>query len=1124
MKKKNKTILGLLSIVIAVLLFSPAKSEAQDSTSSSRVSYSFAEKSSVPEEHLRLLKEGFPMEIAQADEERFILVYQKQNKTQPPAGSTTVSTEVPLQTFTSVTTSESGKILPKTSDSQPHYMAILLGFTTLVLVGVFLWKHGQSKTTWFFLLLAGAGLLNYQSSFIGAESLDLKSTVVRIVPKGQAMTYVPEEIEGYDYVGYIYLLPTLVEPNPTTSLESSTSQHTTVTISGSELTTMSTIEEPQTSSVTTVEEPSTGLTTTNTEQSTSKPSTTTSEEPTTSSTTTTSVEPTTSSTTTTSVEPTTSSTTTTSVGPTTSSTTTTVTEPTTSSTTTTSAEPTTSSTTTTSVGPTTSSTTTTVTEPTTSSTTTTSAEPTTSSTTTTSVEPTTSSTTTTVAEPTTSSTTTTSAEPTTSSTITASTTSTATTTSTTTTSTTSTVTTTSTTTTTTEEPATKEQKGKVIVSYYAYKWVNGEVFPPYDGIEIDGYSTDPDYAFPQIAPSDILEGNIGENYKTEPKQIPGFKRENYTYYDESGQFAEETKEVRYYYGTEDGSSLKEGFVKLNFVLEDGSQFALPRYKSGIEGLSYEVEIPKLDNYEFVKIEGERKGQYRNGETAELTLTYRDIRDTEITILHLTDQGEELDRQVIKGVAGKKYSLERIYPIYHRFYEFAEIEGDREGVFRQEPFTIVYRYRYRYPEGRIPINYINEEGRNIRPSADEAVSELSGAFGTTYNLEPYDGGQYYELSHVEGNLQGTFLPEANEITLYYKERPQATVTANYYTEDGQFITSKVFEGGNGLPYQVETRLPHSSFNRYNFIRSEGDLSGTYSSEVPQTISLYYKEKEESSVRMKYVLRETGEELGSNVMYGFVGEPYQTYGLFDPGAYYELVETSGAPKSGVYTSDVQTITYYYQRVKHEIIVRHKSTDFYFSRFLAYSKKIEGKLGEPYSISPIDNIEYVVDRVENGTLSGEMEYGVKTIYVHYVPNPNRSSITFEFLNTMYTPFAQSITVRGTVGETYTGPIQQFADMIYDGSDSVDENGQDYFVFKPHNQVINLFYEYKGRVLVKHVYRNHPEYNTEVVLEGKWDAPYTTSPLPREGTVQAEVEGSEQGEFPSPWDGPITVTYYYD
>ena len=77
MKKKNKTILGLLSIVIAVLLFSPAKSEAQDSTSSSRVSYSFAEKSSVPEEHLRLLKEGFPMEIAQADEERFILVYQK---------------------------------------------------------------------------------------------------------------------------------------------------------------------------------------------------------------------------------------------------------------------------------------------------------------------------------------------------------------------------------------------------------------------------------------------------------------------------------------------------------------------------------------------------------------------------------------------------------------------------------------------------------------------------------------------------------------------------------------------------------------------------------------------------------------------------------------------------------------------------------------------------------------------------------------------------------------------------------------------------------------------------------------------------------------------------------------
>ena len=529
-------------------------------------------------------------------------------------------------------------------------------------------------------------------------------------------------------------------------------------------------------------------------------------------------------------------------------------------------------------------------------------------------------------------------------------------------------------------------------------------------------------------------------------------------------------------------------------------------------------------YEFVKIEGERKGQYRNGETAELTLTYRDIRDTEFTILHLTDQGEELDRQVIKGVAGKKYSLDRIYPVYHRFYEFAEIEGEEERVFKEEPFTIVFRYRYRYPEGRIPINYINEDGWNIRPSADEAVSELSGAFGTTYNLEPYNGGRYYELSRVEGSVEGTFLPVPNEITLYYKERPQAKVTVNYYTEDGQFITSKVFERGNGLPYQVETRLPHSSNFRYNFVRFEGDLSGIYSSEVPQTISLYYREKDESSVQMKYVERETGEELGSNVMYGFVGESYQTYGLYDPNMYYELVETSGAPETGVYTSDVQTITYYYQRIKHKITVIHKSTDYFFTRDLSYSEIIEGKLGEPYSISPVDNIEYVVDRVENGTLSGEITYGEKIIYIHYVPNPNRSSITFEFLNTMYTPFAPSLTVRGTVGETYTGPIREFTDMIYDGSDSVDENGQDLFVFKPHHQTINLFYEYKGRVIVKHVYRNHPEYNTELVLEGKSDYPYTTSPLPREGTVQAEVDGSEQGYFPVPWDGPVTVTYYYD
>ena len=459
MKKKHKSLLGLLSLLLLAFLFFPARSEAQVSSGSSRVSYSFAEKSNVSEQHLRLLTEGFPKEIAQADEERFILVYQQQNQSQPPAVSTTESTENPLQTLTSVTTSESGNILPNTGDSQPHLIFMLLGLASLTLLGVFLWKHSRSTSTWLILLLGGVGLLSYQSSSIGADSLDLKSTVVRIVPKGQTMTYVPEAIEGYDYIGYIYPQPSLDGPNPTTSLESTTSQFTTETTGDS---------EPTTSSATS---------TTSEESTTSSTASTRSEEPTTSSTAST-----------------------------------------------------------------------------------TSEESTISSTTSTTRE-----------ESTTSSTTST-------------------------TSTTTTVTTTSTTTTTTEEPVAQEQKGKVIVSYYAYKWVNGEVSPPYDDIEIDGYYTAPDYAFPQVAPSDILEGNIGENYNTKPKEIAGFKLANYTYYNESGVFADQTKEVRYYYGTDDGSRLKEGFVKLNFVLEDGSQFALPRYKSGIEGLSYEVEIPELDSY------------------------------------------------------------------------------------------------------------------------------------------------------------------------------------------------------------------------------------------------------------------------------------------------------------------------------------------------------------------------------------------------------------------------------------------------------------------------------------------------------------------------------------------------
>ena len=105
MKKKHKSLLVLLSLLMLAFLFFPARSEAQVNSGSSRVSYSFAEKSSVSDEHLRQLKEGFPKEIAQADEERFILVYQKQKEAVPPAGTTTVSTEAPQLILTSSTTS-----------------------------------------------------------------------------------------------------------------------------------------------------------------------------------------------------------------------------------------------------------------------------------------------------------------------------------------------------------------------------------------------------------------------------------------------------------------------------------------------------------------------------------------------------------------------------------------------------------------------------------------------------------------------------------------------------------------------------------------------------------------------------------------------------------------------------------------------------------------------------------------------------------------------------------------------------------------------------------------------------------------------------------------------------------
>ncbi|QUE54291.1 MucBP domain-containing protein [Streptococcus oriscaviae] len=1142
LKKKNKTILGLLSIVIAIFLFSPAKSEAQDSTSSSRVSYSFAEKSSIPEEHLRLLKEGFPTEIAKADEEKFILVYQMK-ETSPSSGTTVEMTDNSKETTSSEEATKLVGHLPNTSDSNTAPL-VFMGVGLLVSVIYMALVNRKANRFIWLIVLSGVGLSAYYSLHISAQSSILKDVVVKYVPKGQSMVYKPESIEGYDYIGYIYFVPSLpVQPErveitseesrtsvttttsepltissitttseepstSTTTIEEPTTSTSTTTIEEpTTSTSTATIEEPTTStSTTTIEEPTTSTSTATIEESTASTSTTTIEEPTASTSTTTSEEPTTSTSTTTSEEPTTSTSTTTIEEPTTSTSTTTIEELTTSTSTTTSEEPTTSTSTTTIEELTTSTSTTTSEEPTTGTSTTTSEEPTTSTSTTTSEEPTTSTSTTTIEELTTSTSTTTSEEPTTS------------------TSTTTSEEPTTSTTTTSEEPQipSEEPKGKVRVNYYLLEIVNGEGGVLIgDDFVMPGFSMEMGYAPTMVAPPTLLEGKIGSGYEVLPLEIKGFTL--YDSYNEviRGEFKDELTEIDFYYSINKGSDYQEGYVAANFLLEDGTAFALKRYMAGLVGLPYDVPIPQLDNYQFIKIDGPATGYYSKEDIPEVSLTYKDIRNTSLTVLHLTEDGQELGREVIRGVAGKKYSLERVYPVYHYFYSFVGIEGgERTGRFTEEPQTVVYRYNYAFSEGVVKINYLNQKGDGIYLSGGEPTS-VSGPFDTNYTIEPFQGNDYYELTHTEGDLTGTFDRKPREVNFYYRERGPAEVTVNYLTEDNQLLKSRTLKGKNGLPYSVDTAYSDG----YELVRHEGELSGVYSSEQAKTVTLYYRELPEAGpVTVKFVDVVTNDILSTLTYSGYVGNQYTSWNSYNGSDIYELVEITGAPEKGYFIPEEQTITYHLKRKKHSLWVVHTSTDYFFQRNLRKSEKIEAITGGTYTITPIDNIEYVVDQVEGGNLSGEIPYGDNTVYVHYIKNPNRSGINFLYSNTMYVEFAAPTFVRGNIGETYTAPIKQFKGMLYVGSDSTDEAGNDFFIFKPEDQTITLFYDFKASVIVKHVYRNNPEYNTEVVLEGVVDSEYITEPILREGTIQAEIEGDATGYYPGYGEPPLVVTYYYD
>lgn len=122
-------------------------------------------------------------------------------------------------------------------------------------------------------------------------------------------------------------------------------------------------------------------------------------------------------------------------------------------------------------------------------------------------------------------------------------------------------------------------------------------------------------------------------------------------------------------------------------------------------------------------------------------------------------------------------------------------------------------------------------------------------------------------------------------------------------------------------------------------------------------------------------------------------------------------------------------------------------------------------------------MIDRVVGGELSGRTPYGETTIDIYYIDNPNRITATIRYANQMTVELADPTYITGNIGEKYIPAIPQtfHEDYVYAEAVGLEPDGS--FTFSPEMDTIWLYYNLKGKITIRHIYRNRPELNREMV-----------------------------------------------
>ena len=340
-------------------------------------------------------------------------------------------------------------------------------------------------------------------------------------------------------------------------------------------------------------------------------------------------------------------------------------------------------------------------------------------------------------------------------------------------------------------------------------------------------------------------------------------------------------------------------------------------------------------------------------------------------------------------------------------------------------------------GEVIVRYLDNQGQEIHET-----KTLSGTIGASYDASTDEyklsiDGYTLDESQLPENSKGVFSEKAQTITYIYTKNPipAADVTVEYVdTEGNEIHASQTISGNVGDSFDASTEQYQLKIEGYTLDESQlpENLKGVFS-ESAQTVTYIYTKNPvpAADVTIEYVDLEGNEIHASQTISGNVGDSFDAstdqYKLSIDG--YTLDE-SQLPENhkGVFSETAQTVTYIYTKnliPAADVTIEYVDIE---GNKIYPSQTISGNVGESYDAST-KNYQLVIEgyTLDESQLpensKGVFSETAQTVTYIYTKKPvPAADVTVKYVDTEGNEIHASLTISGTVGDSYDASTEEF------------------------------------------------------------------------------------------------------